>query len=646
MPTIDHLASFPIQGAGLPGRLRTLLSPVGLDPLEQVEVTSDLEFDNHGPNAEYVHMLMAVVTESVDSPVPILDEAGDGVVSFSVPVLRDKGSCEEFSPSMSGYDYIVASWGDGSHYTYNLAEKVWMALGLSPRCLGNEQQRLVYDDLAVPEFAVAEGEAAREYHFNSSRNVTWKMSNAHLRKYLWLRGARGVRTFFYQAQLADTPELRQLMNGKHHVDIKPALGWYEIDIRENNGGLLLQVWASVNAVSCELCRERTANNITWPGVQGLVTHASADADRENHIIYLDDRFLERYEKNGFYDTTPVFGHGQWYCSPSYRGQWSFTDCARIGRNLVRVSLRELYKPKPEQEILHAHSFALDPAIVAQLDLNEEHIASKTQRFLNELLKLGEHLSQLGKKVGQEKSAEELVGFSASDIGANGWLHYPQLSRLAQVAPLSMSEQDFLARCKSLHEIWQRIPNGFLKRILEAAGCPKREISDLGSMKLLQALLNISERLDAHDEDADAFISADESDGWKERNERLAALFVANDLRISDAHETFANALPRLQDLGFDTASLQQGYPARCIDAACAQAMDQGVYSYKQVKALTERMMEQALEELASRAAEPQTTATPRLVQEHELIRDSDEYGDLFTRAAQVTTTLRVEGMHP
>jgi hypothetical protein len=62
----------------------------------------------------------------------------------------------------------------------------------------------------------------------------------------------------------------------------------------------------------------------------------------------------------------------------------------------------------------------------------------------------------------------------------------------------------------------------------------------------------------------AFTSADEPDGWKSSNDGLAALFVANDLRIADAHETFANALPRLQDLGFDTASLQQGY-GRALD---------------------------------------------------------------------------------
>jgi len=313
-----------------------------------------------------------------------------------------------------------------------------------------------------------------------------------------------------------------------------------------------------------MCPERSADNLAWPGVEGLVTHASADADRDHHVIYLDDRFLNRYEQNSFYDTTPVFAHGQWLCSPSYRGQWSFSDCRRVGRNLIRVGLRELYKPKPEQEILHAYSFALDPELVAQFDPSEEHIAAKTQRFVAAILALGDNLSRLGAIVGEDKSPEELVGFSAEEISGNGWLHYPKLRRLARVAPLSMSEQDFLGRCKSLHEIWQKVPNGFLKRVLQAAGCAKGETEKLGSVKLLQAILNVAERLDAQDEDANAFNSADAPDGWNEANERLAALFVAYDLRIADAHETFALALPRLQDLGFDTASLQQGY-GRAID---------------------------------------------------------------------------------
>jgi hypothetical protein len=284
--------------------------------------------------------------------------------------------------------------------------------------------------------------------------------------------------------------------------------------------------------------------------------------------------------NHGHDTRPVLiPDHQLHCNPSYRGQWAFSGCTRVGRNLISVSLRELYKAKPEQEILHAHIFALDPAVVAQFDPEEEHIASKAQRLLDELLKLGITLSQIVNMVGQEKSAEDIVGFSAVDIHNNGWLHYPQLNRLAQVAPLSMSEQDFLARCKSLHEIWQKVPDGFLKRILEAAGCPKKEVSDLRSMKLLQALLNIAERLDIHDEDINAFISKDEPEDWRASNKRLAPLFVANDLRIADAHDTFAKAMPRLQDLGFDTASLQQGY-GRAIDFV----MDWVIEAFKNINA--------------------------------------------------------------
>lgn len=586
MTSVDHLATFPICGRTLPPRLHALLSPIGLDPLERVVVTSYQESDDGDPNGEYVHMLMAVIPLEVEGPISVLDEAGHGVVSYSEPVLSDKGSCAGFAPSMSGYEYIVASWGDGSHYTYALAEKVWMALGLSPRCLGNELQRVVYDDLGVPEFAVAEGELSREYYFQSSRNISWLMSNAHLRKYLWMRGARGVRSFFYQASLPDSPELRLLMRGQSHVNLKSDLGWYEIDIQEHEDRLLLQVWASVEAVSCEMCPERSADNLVWPGVEGAVTHASADADRGRHVIYLDDQFLNRYEQSGFYDITPMFAYGQWFCSPSYRGQWGFSDCRRIGRNLVRVELRELYKPKPDQEILHAHSFALDPMLAAQFDPNEEHIASKTKRFVSAILQLGENLSRLGAIFGENKTVEELVGFSFVEIRDNGWLHYPELSRLAHVAPLSMSEQEFLGRCKRLHEIWQKIPKGFLKRILQVAGCPSGEIKELGSLKLLQAILNISERLDAQDESANAFSNAEASEGWDERNERLAALFVSHDLRIADAHETFSRVLPRLQDLGFDTASLQQGY-GRAIDFV----MDRVIEAFENINRPLSRILD-------------------------------------------------------
>jgi hypothetical protein len=562
----DYLAAFPIPVHVMSPRLRALLEPVGLSPSQFVEVAAMQEFDPHGAHAEHLHLLMAVVQGVNDDPVEVLSEAGDGVVAYSVPAGDQCGCSAEFSPSISGHDYVVAAWGDGSFYTFNLAEKVWMTLGLTPRCVGNDQQRLVYDDLGLPEFGVAEGEVSSDYHWNLKRAVSWRMSNEYLRRYLWLRGARGVRVFYYSAQLGDVPELRAIMGGESHVARRPDEGtaWYELDIREHKGGLLLQLWASVEALKPELCPEQTADGILWPGDPQPMTHVRANALVAHNPVYLDDRFLQKYEQSTFYDSTPTHAWGQWYCSPSYRGQWSFTECQRVGRNLIRVPMRELYKPKPDREIVHARSFVVDPADLAHADLNEEHVVAKVQRLLEILLRLGDGLSALGATVGLNKSAAELTGFDRAEVTANGWSAYPALSRLAQVAPLDMTQQMFLARCKSLHEVWQCVPNGYLKSLLAHAGCPRAAVNDLGSLKLLQALLNIIERLNAHEEATDALASTREPEGWSERNETIAPLFLNNDLRIADAHETVEQCLTTLQRLGFDTANVNAGY-GRALD---------------------------------------------------------------------------------
>jgi len=563
----DYLAAFPIPVDALPPRLRSLLEPVGMSPNIPVEVASIQESDPHGERAEHLHLLMAVVPGVNDGPIEVLSEAGGGVVEHSVPAGDMRGCTAEFSPSISGYDYIVAAWGDGSFYSFNLAEKVWMTLGLTPRCVGNDQQRLVYDDLGLPEFGVAEGEVSSDYHGTLKKPVSWRMSNEYLRRYLWLRGSRGVRVFYYSAQLPNVPEVRAIMGGESHFVSKPSEGvpWYELDVQEHEGGLLLQLWASVEAVMPELCPEQTAEGMLWPGDAQPITHARANRILgRNHLIYLDDKFLQKYEQSTFYNSVPAHIWGTWYCNPSYRGQWSFTECTRVGRNLIKVPIRELYKPKPDREIVHARSFAIDPADLAHVDLNEEHVPAKINRLLFVLLRLGDGLSALGATVGLKKTAVELTGFDRAEIEANGWMGYPMLSRLAQVVPLDMTQQNFLARCKSLHEVWQRIPNGYLKSLLERAGCSRAAVRDLGSLKLLQALLNVIEKLNAHEEAIDVFASGREPEGWNDRNAAMAPLFLNNDLRIADAHETLEQCLTTLQQLGFDTANVNAGY-GRALD---------------------------------------------------------------------------------
>jgi hypothetical protein len=466
---INYLDQFPIPSTALPPRLKALLEPVGESPALKVEVTTRWEKDKHGPNREYVHMIMAVVPDAALPTLKAVNEARHGLVSYSVPDIEVHGGLKTFTPSVSGYDYIVASWEDNSFYSYALAEKFWMALGLSSRTLGGKEQRIVYDDLSIPEFGVAEGEVSTNYYFSSERDVRWVVSNEYLRKYLWMRGSHGVRVFFYEALLPDNEDIRSIMARESHVCLSPEGGWYQLDIREFKGGLLIQVWASVAAVAPELCTKQTAEDLTWPGMKEPMTHAKADALRTSALIYLDDRFLERYEQSSFFDATPVNAHGRWHCGPSYLGQWSFNDCVRVGRNLIATSIRDLYEAKPDREIIHAHAFALDPLQVSAFSQDEEHIVAKTERFVTQLLDFDDLTSRLCVVTAIDLPPQDITGISRVEILRNGWMQYPQISRLAQVAPLCMTEQAFLARCKSIHELWQKIPNSsfvpFFKRLV-------------------------------------------------------------------------------------------------------------------------------------------------------------------------------------
>jgi transposase len=82
--------------------------------------------------------------------------------------------------------------------------------------------------------------------------------------------------------------------------------------------------------------------------------------------------------------------------------------------------------------------------------------------------------------------------------------------------------------------------------------------------------------------------------------------------------------------------LADRYPRRLVDTACARALADGVHSYRHVKALTEKLVAEALAAIDSAPASPANgpqSASPALTQQHPLIRPADEYGDLFSRCA-------------
>ena len=77
--------------------------------------------------------------------------------------------------------------------------------------------------------------------------------------------------------------------------------------------------------------------------------------------------------------------------------------------------------------------------------------------------------------------------------------------------------------------------------------------------------------------------------------------------------------------------LARTYPRRLIDSACARAITDGVHSYRHVKALTEKLVADALAAIETSTSPVQ--AALALTQEHALIRSAQVYADLFAQCA-------------
>jgi transposase len=81
-------------------------------------------------------------------------------------------------------------------------------------------------------------------------------------------------------------------------------------------------------------------------------------------------------------------------------------------------------------------------------------------------------------------------------------------------------------------------------------------------------------------------------------------------------------------------NLVKRYPRRLIDQACAQALRENVHSYKSIQILTERLLGAALADI-----DAPVQGELELTQQHPLIRDGDDYADLFTFGAQSSAAL-------
>lgn len=544
----------PIPHDKLPKRLQKLLPPVTeTDPRARIEVFKHEEIDNFNKERKREATLQFTCHSSELEIETQLDQIERRAVSnhwltqSSTYCCSEKGGLHEHPLTSYPERHLITSWGNGTSFTYNLSEEFWLTMGLTARCVGNEQQRITYDDPELPLFDVASGEISSTYHYEASRTIAWTIRNDYFRKFLWKKGHTAVRSFFYECYLKKTQFWTDFFNDKpeHYCDKGKH---FEVDIRPHDEGYLLQVWCTLPILSPSLLPKQDIQKLIWPGF-------SSTLDR-NDYVYLDDKFLDKYESNSLYSTTYGMQYGSCDCSPSYNAQWSFENCYRKGRNLISIPGWAIYKAIPDEEVIHAYSFAMSEEEANKFDFEEEHIVSKVDRFTKAFCLLAKQLSNLGQN---EFPPAQCIDIDPEILAAESWRPYIRLQKLAHIMPLSATERDLLSRCKLLHETFNQLKPGVLRKILRKAGVTKKEDASLGSLKLLQAIINIVQQLNHDLEDINSFEHAATNMDWKKNNERLAPLFINNDLRQIDAHAKSELPHEALEKLGFDRNNLTEGY---------------------------------------------------------------------------------------
>ncbi len=313
--------------------------------------------------------------------------------------------------------------------------------------------------------------------------------------------------------------------------------------------------------------------LTWPGIDKPITHDGRSWAKQEYYVYVHDTVLADYEGRQEYDIYPESG------GVSYsKGQWTVTECDRIGRNIIRIKLRKMYEGAPPLVVKHWNKYAVDPP---QEDIktlpSQQNIAKRAKAIVFAYISFGEKLAGLISSITEKPVIlKELIKFDRQTLEYNGWWKGPNIEPITRHIPLKMNKEEFLDRCESLYSLIgeglsEKLIRGALtelkidRRLIEIG---REQIKGYRSIKLLDTLLelvNVSNEtgLDLVN-DSEAILAE-----WtpNEKQSKLSSLFSLNELRQLAVHGRDSGSDKKLKDnlCNFDITlnSTTHGYGEAC-----------------------------------------------------------------------------------
>lgn len=560
-----------------PGPLQHCARPLVSDIDEQIVIAEVTDEPVNGFAGTRMLFTALVPLEDVASVLRTVGGIGHGVSSEARrPAYR---TVDNYFPTFSiagpgskRFESLVHTWVNHNKRVFLPDSALLMCYGLIPRTMKDgsiswdDPDRLVRDVVRVTPLS-----AYTTMEGNTTSRLTIRRD--YLEDYLSIKESAAIATYWDERFSSDDPEVAALIGKKGAKFEGPGRELWFMPISLDSANQVSQVWgcALVMSPNGRPISDPIESELTWPDRRSPIQGSGLQVSFESfETAYVRDEVLIEYENREEFEISPEAGF------VSYDGRWSVSYCSRVGRNHIELELRKLYEGAPFDVIRHFNKFAV-AAAVAEKDNQthgERHIGIRARDLVQAFLRLTATLGRLAEAAGLSFTQEEIGQFNSADVTYKGWWTFAGLKSLAHVVPMTLTLQDFLARCKENFKLLENLRPAPLRQVLIRLGVNKEAIAEFAGVKLLVAICQLAM---VSKENGFALISDSTkvSSMW-DANRTIAearALFALNALRTAEAHKlsksTPAKISEALEVFGIDQMECRAGW-GKALDAVYDQ----------------------------------------------------------------------------
>ena len=436
------------------------------------------------------------------------------------------------------YQPLVHCWNNHNKTTFIPIAELLMVYGLTSR---NIENRIVWDDLRKPVFAVIDNITKSDYYqerdkgfINSDAYV--KIKRDYLEDYAQIKKASVVAFYWEERWIKNTDDfIEKKLSNKEAIEYKipsnriklmrTLLKNYTYNCQTHGRQLVMQPIKRPITNPEPLLLE-------WPNYKCFIKPKAAMSLRYEKV-FVKDKFLLSYEDKSELQIYPESG------SVDYDGRWCIIRTDRISRNVISLELNKLYEANPDHVIKHVHSYAITEE-EAKKDIEKygtSNIGLRAKNFVYSLIELFKSIEKICTISNLEFDYEDLINLPWKEIDYSGWYTFPDLYKLSNVVELNCNETFFQSRAKLIYKLIEKISEKNIRKVINQIGFKRDyDLSKYGSLTLFSIfyqLVEISTNKGLNLIKDIEILNDNFDDNFK--SESLSYLFALSDIRNYESH---------------------------------------------------------------------------------------------------------------